>query len=181
MRFYFIFLRRRALPFARPRRGVAAVDATGQAGLARMTQITIGSAPSNAVVMTHAAKLAIDDVGHQHIIAARAHLEAQLGMANFAAKAYAVEPMREHNGSYALFLRPLVQYHIAILGMRWKAERCKPEGKRAPKHETDRTGTTKRLHPSAPFVWQCLKIARNHLRTTLWQRLHSVNGKATAP
>ena len=73
-----------------------------------MAQVAIRRPPCDLVVMAHAAKLAIDDVGHQHIVAPSAHLEAKFGMADFAAKADSMKPMRKNHRPHALFFCALV-------------------------------------------------------------------------
>jgi hypothetical protein len=75
--------------------------------------------------MARAAKLSIYDICHEHIVGAGAHLEADLGVANRAVVADAMEPVRENHRTHACFFRPFVEYHIAILGMggRWRKQR----------------------------------------------------------
>jgi hypothetical protein len=113
------------LPFARPIGAISAVYSALQSGESGVAQIAVFRPPRDLVVMARAAKLSIYDICHEHIVGAGAHLEADLGVANRAVVADAMEPVRENHRTHACFFRPFVEYHIAILGMggRWRKQR----------------------------------------------------------
>jgi len=82
-----------------------------------MTQLTIFRSPGDLVVVARAAKLSIYDIRHEHVIGARTHLEADLGVAYRAVEADAMEPVREDHWTHACFFRPLIEYHITEFSM----------------------------------------------------------------
>jgi len=73
-----------------------------------MAQLTILGTPGDFVVMTHTAEPAFDDVRHENIVGAGAHLESDFGMAYPASEAYTMKPMREDYRAHASFFRTLV-------------------------------------------------------------------------
>jgi hypothetical protein len=69
-------------------------------GFSGVTQIAVLDRPGNVAVMAGAAVFAVDDLQHADFIPPGLELEAQVGMANLAAKTYPVKPMWEHDGAH---------------------------------------------------------------------------------
>lgn len=78
-----------------------AEDAGWQAAFARMTQVAVFHGPRDGPVVAHTAKTAFHDVVHLHLIGSGAHLEAELEMADLAAEANAMKPVRENNRAHS--------------------------------------------------------------------------------
>src|SRR6185369_1353930 len=148
------------LPSPRPRGLVAAVDAARQAGLAGMAEIAALRAPGDLAVVAHAAEPPLRDVGHQDVVRAGAHLEAELAVAHAALEPDAVEPVRKHDGANAAGVGALVDHHVAVLG----AHRSGRGERRGERRADERV---------APDHFAVLGV--------LWQRMHSVSGNDTAP
>lgn len=91
-----------------------------------MTQLAILRTPGDFVVMTHTAEPAFNDVCHENVVGACAHLESDFGMTHPATEADAMEPVREDHRAHASLFRTLVDYYISVFGS---------GGKRGKQHE----------------------------------------------
>src|SRR4030065_845167 len=115
-------------PFARPMGEISAANAAFQAGLSGMAQIAALRPPGDSVIVAHAAEFAVDDFRHEHIVSAGAHFETEFRMADLAAEADAMKPVREDHRPHAFLLRTLVEHHVPVFG---------PKGKGSKQHEPD--------------------------------------------
>src|SRR5689334_24346909 len=126
-----------------------------------MAQVAALRAPGDLAVVAHAAELSLGDVGHQDVVRAGAHLEAELAVAHPALEADAVEPVREHHRAHAGGVGALVDHHVAVFGARCDG----------PDEHGDERRAYERPAPGVHFA--ALGV--------LWQRMHSVSGNDTAP
>src|SRR6185369_2323948 len=79
----------------------ALVHLRGRAGFGRMAHVAVLDVPRHLAVVACAAELAIDHLDHIDLVAAGLELEAQVGMADLAAIADAVEPVRKDHRPHA--------------------------------------------------------------------------------
>lgn len=116
------------LPFAGPVSGISAAHSALQSGESGVAQMAVFRPPCDFVVMARAAVLSVDDIRHEHIVGADAHLEADLGVAYRAVEADAMEPVRENHRTHAGFFRPFVEYHIAVFGTGGQRRKQREQG-----------------------------------------------------
>src|SRR3990172_1907404 len=67
----------------------------------RVTHAAVLHRPCDLSVMTGAAKLAVDDLGHIDLVAARLELKSQIGVTYLAPEPDPVKPVREDNRPHA--------------------------------------------------------------------------------
>src|SRR5574341_506855 len=170
-----VSLRLRMLPAPRPGSLVAAVDPALQAGPARVAQVAAFRAPGDVAVVAHAAEPAFDDIAHAHVVRARAHLESQFLMAHLAAEPDAVEPVREHDRAHAALVGIAVEQYVAILRAR-QGRDARERG-----NQQERCAQRARARHGPWARQRAAPAAFGGVRGVLWQRAHSVSGKATAP
>lgn len=88
--------------------------ATLQPGFPRMTEIAVFHRPCDLTIVAHATEAAVDNVGHSDVVRSHAHLKTQLVMANLAAKANPVKPVRKYDGTHTLLLGITIQDDVSV-------------------------------------------------------------------
>jgi len=83
-----------------------------------MTQDAVFYRPGNLAIVTRTTELSLDDLVHVDVVAASLELESEVGMANLATEAYAMEPVREDHRAHASGIRIIVDYHVSVFSHR---------------------------------------------------------------
>jgi hypothetical protein len=156
------------------------IDSCGQATLARVTQIAFIGCPGNVAIVTGATEASVDDIRHREVITANAHLESEFGVANLATEADAVKPMRKYHRAHAFLLRTTVEDHVGIF---CRDGRHRTQQRRQKQQQQPTLAGPHHRGGTAPDGIGIGKLGFTTFpgRATLWQRKHSVRGKATAP
>ena len=71
--------------------------------------------PSYFAIMTGTAEFTFDDFVHIDVIATSFEFEAEISMADFAAKSNPVKPMGKYYRTHASSIRIVVNYYVAVL------------------------------------------------------------------
>ena len=92
-----------------------------------MTKVATLRRPRDFVVVTGPAETAVNNISHGDDIGPGAHLEAELSMANLAAKADTMKPVRKDDRPHAVLLGIAVDHHVGVFsgGIIGHAEPCK--------------------------------------------------------
>jgi hypothetical protein len=83
-----------------------------------MAKVTVFYRPGHIAIVTGTAILTVDYAQHVDGVPACLELEAEISMADFAAKSNSVKPVRKDDGAHAGIIRELVYYDVTIFGVR---------------------------------------------------------------